>query len=208
VNEIEIQGKKLYNAIDVYEKLTEGKEKKTPYQKWIFRQITGFGFIEHKDFWTVLSKSTGGRPKTDWYVTLHTAIQLCMVDRSEKGRKVRDYYIEVDEKYRSQLLRDSTKLTRRGLTDLISDSGEAERTHGHAYSLYTKLIYKKLGIEYIKVKNFRDTLSPEQLKAVEALENIAQSYLKMGYDYSTIKQALPDCILQKQRELENDTQTN
>jgi len=100
------------------------------------------------------------------------------------------------------LARDASKLTRRGFTDLIQDSGEQERMHGHAYSTYTKLIYKNLGIEYTKEKNFRDTLTPEQLKAVETLEHIAEGYLRLGYDYNQIKSALPKIIIDKQAEIE------
>jgi phage anti-repressor protein len=179
----------------------------TQFAMWIKRRFHDYGFTEGKDFSPTLV-ITNGRPITDYILSLNTAKEIAVVEKTAKGQEIRRYLIEVENKYRAQIERDSSKLTRRTLTDIIEDSGEAERTHGHAYSLYTKMIYKKLGIEYVKMNNFRDTLNPEQLKLVEAMEKLAEGYLRLGYDYSTIKQALPDCILQKQKELENDTQTN
>lgn len=120
-----------------------------------------------------------------------------MISKTELGKTIRRYFIECENKLKSILIRDSSKETRRTLTDVIKDSGENERQRGHAYSNYTKLIYKKLGIDFTKQSNFRDTLSAEQLKAIENLEKLAEAYIRMGYDYYSLKNVLPECILEK-----------
>jgi phage anti-repressor protein len=188
------------SALSLYKSL----EVKTPFSMWIGRKITDYGFKENVDFVTFLLESGGGRPLTDYILTVDMAKELAIVEKTEKGRLIRKYLIEVENKYKQQLLRDSTKETRRGLTDIIQDSGENERMHGHGFSTYTKLIYKKLGIEYTKQDNFRDSLQPDQLKVVKTLEHLAEGYLRLGYDYAQIKNVLPECITAKQAELDGE----
>jgi phage anti-repressor protein len=177
-------------------------EVESNFATWIKRRFTDYGFAEGKDFIPFLEQSTGGRPREDYILSIDTAKEIAIVEKTEKGREIRKYLIAVESAYRKQIERDSSKLTRRGFTDLIQDSGEQERMHGHAYSTYTKMIYKHLGIEYTKEKNFRDTLTAEQLKAVETLEHIAEGYLRLGFDYSQIKDALPKMIVDKQKEMQ------
>jgi phage anti-repressor protein len=177
-------------------------EVKSAYNVWIGRKLKEFPFISGVDFQSFSYKSTGGRPLIEYALSIDMAKHIALAEKNQKGMQLRQYFIDIENKYRQQMLRDSSKLTRRGLTELIQDTGENERMHGHAFSTYTKLIYKKLGIEFTKEKNFRDTLAPDQLKAVEALEKMAEGYLRLGYDYTQIKQVLPEFITKKQEELE------
>ena len=71
-------------------------EVETPYNKW-FPRMCEYGFQDGKDFWTFLSESTGGRPATDHQITLSMAKELCMLQRSEKGKQFRQYFISVEE---------------------------------------------------------------------------------------------------------------
>lgn len=190
-----VSAKELYDYLGV----------ETPFSMWIKRRFSDYGFIENIDFVTTLLESTGGRPLLDYILSIDTAKEIALVEKTDKGKQIRKYFIEIENKYKNELLRDSSKLTRRGFTDLIKDSGEDERMHGHGFSTYTKLIYKKLGIEYIKQNNFRDTLTPELLKSVQSLEKIAEAYLRLGYDYNEIKNALPECITIKEKQLKENT---
>ena len=76
------------------------------------------------------------------------------------------------------------KLMRRSLTDEIKKSGENERMHGHAYSTYTKLIYKSLGIEN---GTSRDSLDAETLEKLATRENLVQALLAEGREYHEVK---------------------
>ena len=178
------------NGVSAYT-LYEYLEIDSNFSTWFKRRVTDYKFKEGLDFIPFLEQSNGGRPREDFILSVDMAKELAMVEKTEKGRMIRKYLIDVENKYKNQLLRDSSKATRRVLTDIIQDSGENERMHGHAFSTYTKLIYKKLGIEYTKQDNFRSSLLPDQLKAVETLEHIAEGYLRLGFDYSQIKNVLP-----------------
>lgn len=84
------------NGRDLHDALQIG----TPYDKW-FPRMCDYGFVEGKDFSTFLSESTGGRPATNHQLTIDMAKQLCMIQRTDIGRKFRQYFIKVEEAWNS-----------------------------------------------------------------------------------------------------------
>lgn len=67
--------------------LHEKLEVKTEFNHWIERMID-YGFEEKMDFWSFLAKSTGGRPSKEYALTIDMAKEICMIQRSEIGKKV------------------------------------------------------------------------------------------------------------------------
>lgn len=83
--------------------LHEFLEVETPYHIW-FPRMVGYGFDEDIDFSTFeqkCSKPQGGRPSTDHIIKLDMAKELAMIQRSEKGKQARQYFIEVEKEYNS-----------------------------------------------------------------------------------------------------------
>jgi len=76
--------------------LHDGLEIRTPYDKW-FPRMCEYGFIEGEDFSTILSESTGGRPAVEHTLNLDMAKQICMIQRTEKGKEYRQYLIELEK---------------------------------------------------------------------------------------------------------------
>ena len=72
----------------------------TPYDKW-FPRMVEYGFSEGKDFSTFLSESTGGRPSTDHLLTIDMAKELAMIQRTDRGKQARQYFIQVEKDYNS-----------------------------------------------------------------------------------------------------------
>ena len=60
-----------------------------------------YGFAEGQDFSTFLSESTGGRPATDHLIKLDMAKEICMIQRTERGKQARQYFIQVEKDYNS-----------------------------------------------------------------------------------------------------------
>lgn len=87
----------VVNARELHEKL----ESKRDFSNWITDRIQKYDFIENIDFTTILLKSTGGRPRTEYALTLDTAKEIAMVENNEQGRKIRRYFIEVEKKARN-----------------------------------------------------------------------------------------------------------
>lgn len=76
--------------------LHEMLEVKSKYADWIKNMIE-YGFTENTDFIT-LSKNleNGGRVK-DHQLTIEMAKELCMIQRTEKGKQARQYFIQLEE---------------------------------------------------------------------------------------------------------------
>lgn len=88
-----ISGRELHEFLEV----------ETPYHIW-FPRMVGYGFDEDIDFSTFeqkCSKPQGGRPSTDHIIKLDMAKELAMIQRSEKGKQARQYFIEVEKEYNS-----------------------------------------------------------------------------------------------------------
>lgn len=63
---------------------------------WVRGRIEEYGFEEGVDFIPV-SEKTRGRPRTDYLLTLDTAKELAMVERTEVGRDTRRYFIGMEK---------------------------------------------------------------------------------------------------------------
>lgn len=85
-------GKQTVSARELHQKLGV----KTSFKDWIKRMID-YGFEEQKDFCSFLSKSSGGRPLREYAISIDMAKEICMIQRSEIGRKFRQYFIECEE---------------------------------------------------------------------------------------------------------------
>ncbi len=94
------------------------------FNDWIINRIKEYGFLENKDFVSFtknlvkpnahqenqgvmsfgknLPKPKGGRPSIEYHLTLDMAKELSMVERNEKGRQARRYFIECEKKLKSQ----------------------------------------------------------------------------------------------------------
>lgn len=85
-----VNGRDLHDALQV----------KTAYKDW-FPRMCEYGFSEGTDFCSFLSESSGGRPAVNHQLTIDMAKQLCMIQRTEIGRKFRRYFIQVEEAWNS-----------------------------------------------------------------------------------------------------------
>ena len=86
-----VSGRDLHNFLEVG----------TPYDKW-FPRMCEYGFSEEIDFSTFLSESTGGRPRTDHALTLDMAKEISMIQRTEKGKQARRYFIAIEQAFKEQ----------------------------------------------------------------------------------------------------------
>lgn len=80
--------------------LHEFLEVKTAYKDW-FPRMCEYGFTEGEDFCSFLSESTGGRPKQDHQLTIEMAKEICMLQRNDKGKEARLYFINLEKQWNS-----------------------------------------------------------------------------------------------------------
>ena len=72
----------------------------TRFNDWISTRIKEYDFIDNQDFVCFTENSVkpkGGRPSQEYYITLDMAKELSMVERNEKGREARKYFIECEK---------------------------------------------------------------------------------------------------------------
>jgi len=88
-----VSGRQLHEALGV----------KTEYKKW-FSRMTEYGFNENEDFLKVTQKcltSSTGQNTTDHIIKLDMAKEIAMIQRTDKGKEVRQYFIQVEKDFNS-----------------------------------------------------------------------------------------------------------
>ena len=89
-------GEKVVYGTELYECLWSKQE----YSNWVKNRLRECDSVEDADFTTILSKSTGGRPKQEYIIKLATAKEMAMLEHNQKGKQVRRYFIRIEEKYK------------------------------------------------------------------------------------------------------------
>lgn len=88
------------NARDLHAFLEVGKD----FSTWIKGRIEQYGFrqgIDFELFPETGENPSGGRPAKEYAITLDMAKELAMVERNEKGKQARAYFIECERRART-----------------------------------------------------------------------------------------------------------
>ncbi|MCK3935682.1 oxidoreductase [Streptococcus suis] len=85
-----VSGRQLHEALGVNSR----------YTTW-FERMTEYGFVEGQDFLPNLGKSTGGRQAVDHIIKLDMAKEIAMIQRTDRGKQVRQYFIQVEKDFNS-----------------------------------------------------------------------------------------------------------
>ena len=88
---IQNQPVQLCNARELHAYLEIGKE----YANWIKDRINEYGFIQDEDYF-IITERTNGRPRKEYHITLDMGKELGMVERNERGRQIRQYFIRCE----------------------------------------------------------------------------------------------------------------
>lgn len=113
-----VMGRQLHEALEV----------KTEYKKW-FERMAEYGFSENEDFVKVTQKcltSSTGQNMTDHQLTIPMAKEICMLQRSEKGKQFRQYFIKVEEAWNSpeMVMGRALKIAQRQLEQIKTENYE------------------------------------------------------------------------------------
>ena len=97
----ENNGKQAVSARDLHAFL----ESKQEFANWIKNRIEKYDLIENEDY-VVFDKSVknpnGGRPLTEYALTIDAAKELSMVEGNERGKEARKYFIACEKKLKEQ----------------------------------------------------------------------------------------------------------
>ena len=89
-----VSGRELHEALEI----------ETPYHKW-FPRMCEYGFTENEDYSVTdifVPNSNGGKQtQMNHQLTIPMAKEICMIQRNEKGKQFRQYFIKVEEAWNS-----------------------------------------------------------------------------------------------------------
>ena len=86
----------LVSARELYEFL----EPKSRYNDW-FNNMKKYGFIENVDFITLTKNLVNGGRENDHQLSIEMAKEICMLQRNEKGKQARQYFIQLETMWNS-----------------------------------------------------------------------------------------------------------
>ncbi|ROX83707.1 oxidoreductase [Enterococcus durans] len=94
-NEQLVSGRELHEFLEV----------NTPYKKW-FDRMSDYGFVENIDFLVTdifVPNSNGGKQyQIDHAMKLDMAKEISMIQRTEKGKQARQYFLQVEKAWNSE----------------------------------------------------------------------------------------------------------
>lgn len=88
-----VSGRELHKALEVG----------TEYAKW-FERMCEYGFTEGQDYSSFLtnrSDGKAGKPRTDHALSIDMAKELCMIQRTEIGKRCREYFLTIERHWNS-----------------------------------------------------------------------------------------------------------
>ena len=118
-----ISGRELHEKLDV----------NSNYTTW-FKRMCDYGFIENVDFITCFPNLEtdlhGGQNKVDHAIKLDMAKEIAMLQRSEKGKAIRQYFIQVEKEYNSpeKIMARALHIANNQINDLKLTNSELEET--------------------------------------------------------------------------------
>lgn len=89
-----VSGRQLHEALGV----------KTRYNDW-FNRMTEYGFIENQDYLAITQKRVTAQGNStnqvDHVIKLDMAKEIAMIQRTDRGKEVRQYFIQVEKDFNS-----------------------------------------------------------------------------------------------------------
>ena len=105
------------SARDLHEQLHIG----TKFTTW-FERMKEYGFSEGKEFFPKLGETSeqGGRPQTDFQISVDMAKEICMIQRSPEGKQIRQYFIDLEKAWNTpeQIMARALKMANQSIESL------------------------------------------------------------------------------------------
>lgn len=151
--------------------LHEFLEVKTKYKDW-FPRMKEYSFTENQDFTLVAQKRASNNPKNpyteiiDHQITIPMAKEICMIQRSEKGKQARQYFLAIEKAWNTpeMVMSRALKMAEYRINHLEAENSKflvANTTMQPKAEYFDELVDRNL------LTNFRDTA--KELKVQEKL---------------------------------------
>lgn len=173
------EGKQLVSARELHEFLEVG----TRFDKWIARMIE-YGFEENKDFNMVKfdrvqieGKRQVERELIDYAITIEMAKELSMIQRTDKGKQARQYFIECEKKLRESNNKPQLTLEQELVWNLYNGGIDAVTAHKKLLELETKELNDKIVEQQETIETHLETIEDQQ-QEIKQLSPLAETLIK------------------------------
>lgn len=147
---------KLINARELHKMLNNKRQ----FANWIKQRIEKYGFIENKEYIRFNNfvkgdeNGYGNRTQIEYYLNINMAKELCMVENNETGKKLRLYFIEIENRYQNIIKNPSNifDFMRIAIDEIERNSNEIKEVKSIALENKTQIEKLKSSID-IKIKN-------------------------------------------------------
>ena len=102
-------------------------ESKQAFSDWIKNRIEKYEFVENQDFISLhkkMEREIGGTTRIEYFVSVGMAKELAMVERNDKGKQARTYFIECERKLREHQVKLAPTTYLEALEALIASEKE------------------------------------------------------------------------------------
>ena len=157
-------------------------EVQTRFNDWIAARINEYGFIENQDFVSFTEnpvKIQRGRPSKEYQISLDMAKELAMVERNDKGKQARQYFIECERKLRETQAKLAPKTYVEALRTLADEVEAHEQTKQTLAIAEPKAQYFDKLVERNLLTNFTTTAKEFGIKRKDLIDYL----LDNGYIY-------------------------
>ncbi len=79
-------------------------EVKSRFNDWIKNRLNDCEALEKEDFDTLTKNLVNGGKQKEYIIKLDIAKEMAMLERNDKGKQVRRYFIQIEKKYKSNAL--------------------------------------------------------------------------------------------------------
>ena len=187
--EIIVSGRELHEFLGI----------KTEYKKW-FDRMTDYGFTENVDFIVIVKNVEDGtgfggvRKITNHHIKLDMAKEIAMIQRTEKGKQARQYFLQVEKAWNSpeMIIKRAMQIQDRKILELqnqiqvdkrYTDFGKVVEMSDAAVNVgaFVKIIFDKHRINIGRNKMF-DWLRDKGylIKSGREKNNPKQQYIEQG----------------------------
>ena len=157
-------------------------ESKQDFSTWIKNRIEKYDFVENQDFVQLhkkMEREIGGTTRIEYYITLDMAKELAMVERNEKGKQARNYFIDCERKLREHQAKLAPKTYVEALRALADEVEAHNKTQEQLAIAAPKSEYFDNLVERNLLTNFTTTAKEFGIKRKDFINYL----LDNGYIY-------------------------
>ena len=156
--------------------LAKNLEVKKDFSNWMKHQIESLNLEENFDYRVFTQKGEnldGGRPLKEYILTVDAAKHIAMASRTEQGKKVRRYFIEMEKYARQKMFEESKKAVENILDKKTEHFFKIEKAK---ISINTLDNFLEILTQSVESREWKTILSNSKLHVKRMIEEVLDNF--------------------------------